>query len=669
MSALGGIYYFDNRPADRDFLINLGERLRSHGPDDGSEVVTGSIGMVYRAFHTNRESRLEKQPLVSREGHILAWDGRLDNREELISLLCHELDGDQTDVAIVMAAYLKMGIDFLPRLVGDFALSLWDSSTRTLLLARDAVGPRPLNYHANTGRIIWSSELMPLLDFARIELEINEEYVVGHLTCGAEPGLTPYKDINAVPPGHVVVIRNGQVRSQRFWELDPNHEIRYQTDGEYEEHFRHLFREAVRCRLRVDGPIWASLSGGLDSSAIVCIADEILESSEAEAARLKTISYVYDEAGSSDERDFISCVEEKRARTGHHLRDTAFPLLASFPDESRLSFPDFLDCFIDRQRALSEAMRADGARVLLTGHGGDEMLHSSSSPSPELGDLLIQRQFLRLHHALQTWSKVLKRSYLDVLWRDAVIPVVPQNIQITCGLKQDFKLPSWLDKEFVSRMRLRQRNFRLTDVFGFRLPSGRDQAIGFLSAMRVISKASYRARSGIEVSHPYLHRPLVEFLQAIPFEQKIRPGETRSLMRRTLKDLLPEKILTRKGKKEQSEVLYRALAREWPRLKPVFKNARVCARGYMNAGALQATLERARHGCEPNSFALIQTITLEFWLRALEHRCLIVKSTSPQEEPTAQPADVLSAAARAARSSRVHSGHARNYRSRSQHDG
>src|SRR5258705_2958012 len=126
MSALGGIYYFDNRPVDRDFLVSLGNKLSSHGPDGGSEVVSGSIGMVYRAFHTNRESRLEKQPLVSREGHILAWDGRLDNREEMISLLRYGLDGDQTDAAIAIALYLKLGIDFLPRLIGDFALSLWD---------------------------------------------------------------------------------------------------------------------------------------------------------------------------------------------------------------------------------------------------------------------------------------------------------------------------------------------------------------------------------------------------------------------------------------------------------------------------------------------------------------------------------------------------------------
>jgi len=647
MSALGGIYYFDNRPVDRSFLLSLGDKLSSHGPDGGSEVVSDSIGMVYRAFHTNRESRLEKQPLVSRDRHILAWDGRLDNREEMISLLREELNGDRTDVAIVMAAYLKLGSDFLPRLIGDFALSLWEPRTRTLLLARDAVGPRPLYYHANAERIIWASELMPLLNFAEIELEINDEYIAGYLSRGPEPDLTPYKNIYAVHPGHTVIVQHGRLRVQRFWGLDPNHVIRYRTDGEYEEHFRHLFREAVRCRLRVDSPVCINLSGGFDSSAIVCMADEIFGSGAAEASRIETLSHVYDEAVTSDERGFIRCVEEKRGRSGHHLSDIDYPPLATFPDESKHSFPEFFDCFVDLLRGTCEAMRGDGARVLLTGHGGDEMLCSNPSPAPELGDLLVQRRLLSLHRSLKAWSEASKKSYLTLLWRDGGMPLLPTKLQIY--LKPVIKMPFWIDERFITRMNLRERYLRMPDVFGLNLPSGRDQVAGFLSIMRITSKASYRARGGIEVSHPYLHRPLVEFLQAIPHEQRVRPGETRSLMRRALRDLLPEKILRRRSKKGPDDALLRALAREWPRLQPIFESARACARGYMNAEALQVALKRARHGCESYSFAMIQTISLEFWLRALERRSSTAKNAALLEGPTTQSEAALPAAAHAVR--------------------
>ena len=634
MSTLGGIYKFDGKPIDEGLLLAIGEALASHSPDGGSQYRSGSIGMVYRAFHTDKESRYEIQPLVSAKGHLLCWDGRLDNGYELIPVLRDDFLDSYTDAGIALAAYRKWGDEFLSKLIGDFALSLWDPGTLVLLLARDPAGPRPLFYHANTDRIVWSSELSTLLNWAGVTAEVNDDYVAGYLSLGAAPELTPYKDIYAVPPGSVVVVRNGHIQVHRFWGPDPKHEIRYKTDEGYEEHFRHLFREAVRCRLRADGPVWVTLSGGLDSSAIACMADEILESGEAAAPRIETVSYVYDESSDSDEREFISSVEAKRGRTGHHLLESEYPLLSSFPDETQVSFPDGMDCFLDRHRSLCEAMRHDDARVLLAGFGGDEMLYSASKPSPELGDCLVRWRLFRLHRALLTWSTTLKEPYIKLLWRRGILPLMSRRIQAN-HLDSDLLVASWYDKKFVAKMNLRERYLAPPDIFSLKMPSKRDQATGFLSAMQAVSRTSYRSRGLIEVTHPYLHRPLVEFLHAIPFDQKLRPGETRSLMRRALRGVLPEKILNRKGKKGTEEPFLRAIAREWPRLRPMFENAQVCSRGYMNADDLHAALERARNGCEKNRFALIRTITLEFWLRALQSRGSSSRSTATAGESVA----------------------------------
>ena len=634
MSALGGIYNFNDKPVDERMLMALGRELESHGPDGGDAVTSGAIGLVYRAFHTNRKSRMERQPLISTERHILCWDGRLDNRTELISLLAAELHDDRTDAAIALAAYRKWGTDCLVRFVGDFALSLWDPQSRTLLLARDPVGPRPLYYHANTQRVIWSSELMPLLAVPDIDLEINDEYVAGFLARGVEVDVTPYKNIYAVPPGQSVVITDGHVAARPFWKLNAATTIRYQSDKEYEEHFRSLFREAVRCRLRADGPVWATLSGGLDSSSIVCMADEILATEDVETTRIETVSYVYDAAATCDERKFIQCVEEQRGTTGHHLRDEDHPTLGALPDESQASFPDFLDCFVNRHRAMCAAMKDDGARVLLTGHGGDEMLCSAANPTPQFGDLLVEHRWRDLHRALNDWGRALKRPYLDLLWRDGVRPLLPPKLQLFCGVNPNFKLPPWFDKEFVAKMNMRERYLVSGNGLDFPLPSARDQAMGFLTAMKIIAKNSYRARGCIETSHPFLHRPLVEFLQAIPFEQRVRPGETRSLMRRSLKGLLPDTVLNRRGKRGPKEALYRAVMRQWPTLRPIFDDPLVCARGYMDAAQLRTALERVRHGCELNAFPILQTISLEFWLRALENRRPAAKNNAAPNRVT-----------------------------------
>lgn len=280
--------------------------------------------MVFRAFHTDRESKLERQPLVTTAGHMLAWDGRLDNRTELISQLRDYLDRHATDVEIVTASYLRWGIDFLSRLIGDFAISLWEPATGTLLLARDAFGTRPLYYEVSSKRIGWSSDLASLLDNATGPLAIDREYIAGYLSAAPELDRTACKNIHSVPPGFAVAFRDDRITKREFWRPDSRQQIRYRRDSDYEEHFRELFRDAVGCRLRSDGPVWAELSGGLDSSSIVCMADQIVEAGESETSQLETVSYVYDKSPASDERRFIGEIERQRGRTGHYFHEDEF---------------------------------------------------------------------------------------------------------------------------------------------------------------------------------------------------------------------------------------------------------------------------------------------------------------------------------------------------------
>jgi asparagine synthase (glutamine-hydrolysing) len=618
MSSLGGIHNFNGTPIDNRVLGALGDALAVRGPDAGDEVCSTSVGIAYRGFHTNQESRLETQPFISRNKHILAWDGRLDNRKELISELRHSLEDDTTDVAIVMAAYLEWGMDFLPKLIGDFSLSLWDPFERRLVLARDPVGTRPLYYHLNTNRIVWSSELVPLVNLAGIRLEVNDEYIAGYLAYEPDPWLTPYKNVQALAPGHVLNVLNGQVSQHEFWKLDPHIEIRYKTDADYEEHFRHLFREAVQCRLRADGPVWAELSGGLDSSSIVCMADHIIKSGDVQTAELKTVSQVFDESADSDERKFIQCVEQQRGKTGLYLCEDDYRLLAFVSDRS---LTRTLNPFLyagEYHQALYEAMSEDGARVILCGRGGDEMLSSSMDPSPELADLLFELNLAELHRRLQIWSRTLKKPYLKVLWQNAVIPLLPPQIQVAFRRGENFEMPQWFNAQFASRMCMRERMLVTKDVFGCRTPSSRDQATGFISVVRGIATGYRREIAKVEVSYPFTHIPLVEFLQAIPFNQRVRPGETRSLMRRSLRALLPEKIAARKGKGKPGGAICRAFAREWPRLQQLFKDASICSRGYADYAGLKLEIEKTSHGSGTHSVPLIKAIALEIWLRTFE---------------------------------------------------
>ena len=267
---------------------------------------------------------------------------------------------------------------------------------------------------------------------------------------------------------------------------------------------------------------------------------------------------------------------------------------------------------------MREAMRENNARVLMSGQGGDELLGSNYSAYPEVADHLRSLKLALLNRRLRDWSSALNKPYIQLLLKSALLPLLPRGVQTLFKRGTRRVLPPWFAPEFIKRANLSERNLGVKDVFGFRLPSERDQSAGFISMVRSISLGSRSEQTDIDITYPYLHRPLVEFLQAVPIEQLLRPGENRSLMRRAMRGILPDKIAERKTKGNPEEVIDRALMREWARLRPIFENARVCARGYIDQRPLLAALDRARHGCERLSSPLLATVCLELWLRAFD---------------------------------------------------
>src|ERR1700741_3406359 len=313
MSALGGILNFGNNPpaVDRAKLTALGQLLAVRGPDGGGEASNTHLGMTYRAYYTTHESQFEVQPVVSPDGHMLTWDGRLDNREDLIGELFTGPCGERIipDAEIVLAAYLRWGQKSFVRLIGDFGLALWDRRLRTLLLVRDVLGTRPIYCYLNRGGIFWSTELSPLLEIANAPREVDEEYIAGFLTQYPQWGQTPYKHVFGVKPQHLISAKqDGQLQETSYWALDPNREIRYRRDEEYDEHFLHEFNDGLKKRLRSHRPIFVEVSGGLDSSSIACVSDRFVRDSEVQVSRLELISYVNDESPTADESEYIKCV-------------------------------------------------------------------------------------------------------------------------------------------------------------------------------------------------------------------------------------------------------------------------------------------------------------------------------------------------------------------------
>jgi asparagine synthase (glutamine-hydrolysing) len=626
MSAIGAIFNFNNRPfgeGDLRDLTALWQASRKWGPDGGRFVTSDSFGLCYQAFNTTRESAFEEQPLVARDGRMLAADVRLDNRQELFAATHHLLGATRdraTDADYVMAAHARWGAEFPFHLVGEYAIVFYDAHARRMLLCRDHIGARPLYYYRSNDRLIVSSQLAPLLDVFDIPRDIDEEYVAGCMSRGPAVGVTPYKHIHGVKPAHVLTVtQSGELREQRYWQLDPQREVRLRNDAEYEEAFRFHLRNAVHAPLRTDRPVMIELSGGLDSSTIACVAADSIRKGTTQCSRFDTLSYVYDESPTSDERSFIRCVENHVDRSGIHVRDEDSSLFPPPDQDLDVVTPNPILCSFNYHEALCNLMGEAGSRVLLSGVGGDQVLGASYDPYPELADLLVLRKPLALHRKLQLWGETLNKPYYSLLWHKTIVPILPRPVQPWC--RQTAKrVPSWFNSEFAARAGLLDKQLPPIDPFGFRLPSGRDQSISYVSVIKNLSPCHRRELTGPDTSYPYMHRPLIEFLQAIPFEQLLRRNENRSLMRRALQNLVPEKVLRRKTKGDPTEGLARAMAREWSALRSLFADSRVCAYGFMDNRPLLAAIDRARNGLEVYAGALLTTISLEFWLRALESR-------------------------------------------------
>src|ERR1035437_525960 len=292
MSVQFGRWNFEGQPPAPDYIEKVSATLASYGPDGNESYSKGGVRILYRAFHTTKESRREKQPHIS-SGAVITWDVRLDNRPELISELSDSLTNGSTDVAIVAMAFEKWGANCFAKLIGDWALSIWNPGNRSLILAKDPIGTRHLYYSLDNNQVTWSTILDPLVLFAGKTFEICEEYIAGWFAIPVFPAahLTPYVGIHAVPPSSSVLLRPGKHIVSKYWDFDPGRRIRYRTDGEYEYHFRSALATAVQRRLRSDRPVLAELSGGMDSSSIVCMADIVIARGAAECPRLDTVSW------------------------------------------------------------------------------------------------------------------------------------------------------------------------------------------------------------------------------------------------------------------------------------------------------------------------------------------------------------------------------------------
>jgi asparagine synthase (glutamine-hydrolysing) len=621
MSVQAGIWNFDGRPVDRKLLADISESLKHHGPDGESCHVDGSVALLYRPFHTTAESRREKQPYASHRGFILTWDGRLDNREVLIADLRNDLDASPTDLEIFAAAFDRWETDCFRRIVGDWAVSIWKPEQRELLFAADYMAIRHIFYYLKNDQIWWSTELSPLVLLSGDKFHIEDDYIAGYFAHDPDAHLTPFREIREVPPGQFVRIRNRGVSVERFWRFSPRSRVRYKTDTEYEEHFRHLFRHAVRRRLRSDSPILAELSGGLDSSSIVCMADDIIANKEEQIARLDTISYYDNTEPNGDDSIYFPKIEQKRGRVGIHIDGSK---VGSSPASLQCSefcpLPGALGTGQNIGDERAAVVRDGRYRAVLSGLGGDEFMGGVPDPRAHLGDLIMQFKLVSLAKQLTAWSLVKRRPWIHLLWQSA-IEVLPASLGKY--LVKEAKVEPWIRKDFAKRTRLAIRRVGVDEYFGLWLPNRRSCVAGVLRMASKLAKYTPPISALEEGRFPYLDQNLIEFILSIPANQLLRPGERRSLMRRSLAGIVPEEILSRRSKQVGARTPALVLENHWDELRNIYRTPLSSHLGYVHGDRFLKLISAVRTGQTVSLVRVLRAISLEYWLCSLAGRGLL----------------------------------------------
>lgn len=542
MSGIAGLLHLDGTPVATEQLARMTDALAHRGLDGRGLWVDGAVGFGHRLLHTTPESLHETQPFRSDDGNlVIVCDGRIDNRQELKAIFGLALRTD-TDVALIARAYEEWGLDCPARLIGDFAFAIWDRRAHRLLCARDPLGVSPFYYFQDERRFIFASALKAILAVPGVPRRPDEAMIADYLL-GVEfrdPEATSFQAIRQLPPAHSLCLElpNPHVRRRRYWEPNPAATASSLDETEARRYFRDLFQEAVGCRLRSPGPVGVMLSGGIDSTLVVAMA-ETLRRQQPQLPSLTALT-VLDPDVLTEEWEAIQELRRRFGTSVHILRsETAEGPLPPFElYVSRTETPFYYGFLV--HPLVFTAANAHGCRVLLTGHGADELVGISEQGL--LHDLLKSGRLWRLAQEIRQTARAMGGSSRAVTYQ-LLREALPARFRGLVKTLSGRPAPRWLKSELVQRVTLNGSTPPAIST-SKRIPSMCQAfSIWALSrptmAMMLNHISESAAAFGIECRHPFLDRRLIEGFLAVPQAVKLGAGKRKLFAQDALRDLMP----------------------------------------------------------------------------------------------------------------------------------
>jgi asparagine synthase (glutamine-hydrolysing) len=540
-------------------------RLHHRGPDDQG-VLRFAAGEVWRGraweegeaeaalLHWRLSiidlSEIGWQPMTYGDGrYYLIFNGEIYNYLELrpeLEALGHRFVS-QSDTEVLLAAYTQWGAAALNRLVGMFAFAILDTAERTIFLARDCFGIKPLYYTTATGGFAFASEIPPLLDLPGVSRSANPQRLFQYIRHGLTDhgGETIFADIRQLPSAHYMVVPLDNPRAAqpvRYWDVDMGQRADLSFD-EAAARVRDLFLENIRLHLRSDVPVGAALSGGIDSSAVVAAMRYV----QGQNLDIRTFSYIADDPAISEERwvDMLGAAASATVRT---VQPSADELVTDLDALIATQAEPFGGTSIYAQYRVFRLAHESGIKVMLDGQGADELLGGYYPyVGARLASLVRQGQWGDARRLLAAPWPGMSRTALLSYAADFLIPT-PLQAPLRRWAGKDL-MPAWANAAWFDARGVTPRSLGYTrsrDV----LHSHSYRSLTEVSLPQLLRYEDHNSMAySIESRVPFLTPAFASFVLSLPESYIIGPdGASKRVFRQAMRGIVPDAILNRRDK-------------------------------------------------------------------------------------------------------------------------
>ncbi len=559
MCGIAGILSENPNLISKEKLVKMTDSIIHRGPDGSGHWISedGRVGFGHRRLSILDLSEAGAQPMHYMDRYTLTFNGEIYNYLEIKASLLKKgyKFRSNSDTEVLLALYDLKKDNCLQDLDGMFAFAVYDNHTGEVFCARDRFGEKPFFFTEFQGTFYFASEMKefwavgvkknpdPEMIFNYLHFDLLENH--------SNLGQTFFKGVRKLAPANYLIWKEGQFTIKKYWHINPQIQKSTLVLGEAKERFRDLFIESVKRRLRSDVLVGSSLSGGIDSSLVVCVIDHLLKDHPESiqntfSARFKNFH--------KDEGYFIQKVREKTRITSHEVYSEMDDLESVFDKICHHQEEPFGSASIFVQYQVYELAKKNGVTVLLDGQGADEILAGYHPYFTTFFNEIRKRSiphfrnefsaYLQLHEGNIINAKIPKPG-----WKQAIAANFPGLVNKVGRrvLNSKMKNSTLMADDFFSTFRKLSHN-----DFNFDLGHLNSHLYFSTFELGLPTLLRYADRNSMahsrEVRLPFLSHDLVEFVFSLPSELKIKDGWTKYLMRAAFEDLLPDEIAWRKDK-------------------------------------------------------------------------------------------------------------------------